>query len=192
MYKELAEKREEAEQDKHKSSIFSPEDRKVEKPSVFWPNGNIRQCNQGGYKYKWTDNEEEGMIILEIRIPKFLDTGLINVEIEPMYIRLDIKDKITQLKYPSEIEVLADLSKLQRSQTTGSLVVTFPKVNFTQADRERGLRNKKRREEQEINLKFKKKEETKEVGHLYQRGEDPSLLLKVLYIYIYIYIYRRT
>jgi protein TilB len=48
--------------------------------------------------------------MLEVQIPRFMDTSLVNVDLHPLYVRLDIKGKITQLKFDEEI--LVDKSKI--------------------------------------------------------------------------------
>jgi hypothetical protein len=44
-------------------------------------------------------------VILEFWVQKFMDTSLVNVDLHPQYVRIEIKDKITQLKHPDEIIV---------------------------------------------------------------------------------------
>ena len=56
-----------------------------------------------------------------------MNTQLIDVDVNPLYVRIAVKEKITQLKLPEEVEV--DKSKVERSTTTGSLLITCPTVN---------------------------------------------------------------
>ena len=51
-----------------------------------------------------------------------MDTSSLNVDVQPTYVRCDIKDKITQLHWPEE--VMIDGAQIQRSQTTGALCIT--------------------------------------------------------------------
>lgn len=51
--------------------------------------------------------------IVEIAVPKFMDTNSLNVDLHPDYVRCDIKGKITQLLIPEDI--LVEQSKVQRS-----------------------------------------------------------------------------
>jgi len=53
-----------------------------------------------------------------------MDTSLLNIDLQPQYVRCDIRGKITQLRIPEEI--LVEKSKVQRSQTTGMLTITMP------------------------------------------------------------------
>jgi hypothetical protein len=48
------------------------------------------------------------------------------VDIQPTYVKVLIKGKIFQIVFPEEINV--ESSTAQRSQTTGHLVLTMPKV----------------------------------------------------------------
>lgn len=47
---------------------------------------------------------------------------------QPIYVKVLVKGKVFQFVLPEE--VATDKSTAQRSQTTGHLVVTMPKVNF--------------------------------------------------------------
>lgn len=66
-------------------------------------------------------------LIIEIAVPKFMDTGSLNVDLHPDFVRCTIKDKVTQLLIPEEI--LVEKSQVQRSTTTGALVITCQKAN---------------------------------------------------------------
>ena len=61
-----------------------------------------------------------------------MDTSLINVDLHPNYIRMEIKGKVTQLKF--EEEILVDKSKLQRSTTTGAMLLTMPKASISEVE----------------------------------------------------------
>ena len=69
-------------------------------------------------------------MIFELEVPKFMDTSLLNVDVQPTYVRCVIKDKTTQLHWPEEI--MSDQSKVQRSKTTGWLMITAPKANISE------------------------------------------------------------
>lgn len=55
-----------------------------------------------------------------------MDTALLSVDIQPTYVKVLIKGKIFQIVFPEEIKT--ESSTAQRSQTTGHLVITMPKV----------------------------------------------------------------
>ena len=57
---------------------------------------------------------------------RYLDTSLLEVDIQPTYVKVLIKGKIFQIVFPEEINIAS--STAQRSQTTGHLVLTMPKV----------------------------------------------------------------
>jgi protein TilB len=51
------------------------------------------------------ESDDKLKIIIEIAVPKFMDTNSLNVDLHPDYVRCDIKGKITQLVIPEEILV---------------------------------------------------------------------------------------
>lgn len=55
-----------------------------------------------------------------------MDTSLINVDLHPLYICVDIKKKILRLNLPCEVETTG--STAQRSQTTGDLLLSMKKT----------------------------------------------------------------
>jgi protein TilB len=91
--------------------------------------GEIRQCNQGGYEYSFYEKNEKDkqFIILEIAVPRYLDTSQIDVDLNPTYVRIDIKGKFLQLTFPCEISV--NESQAKRSQANGSLQLVMKKLN---------------------------------------------------------------
>jgi len=58
-----------------------------------------------------------------------MDTQQIDVDLQPEYVRLDVKGRITQLIHPEEI--LVEKTKVQRSTTTGVLCLTMAKATIT-------------------------------------------------------------
>ena len=88
-------------------------------PPVYNKDGKVRQVNQGQYEWRFDETPDHTSVIFEIKVPKFLETQHINVDLQPDYVRLDIKGRITQLTHPENI--LVEKSKVQRSTTTGVL-----------------------------------------------------------------------
>lgn len=84
-----------------------------------------------------------------------MDTSLVNVDLHPAYIRLEIKGKITQLKFDEDI--LVDKSKVQRSTTTGSLLLTMPKASITEVEA-KNLRLRQLKDERAADEKLRKLE----------------------------------
>jgi protein TilB len=62
-----------------------------------------------------------------VMLCRYLDTSLLDVDIQPTYVKVLIKGKIFQIVFPEEIKT--ESSTAQRSQTTGHLVLTMPKVS---------------------------------------------------------------
>ncbi|XP_065751484.1 dynein axonemal assembly factor 11 isoform X3 [Phocoena phocoena] len=63
---------------------------------------------------------------LNVNEPKYMDTSLIDVDVQPTYVRVMVKGKPFQLVLPAEVK--PDSSSAKRAQTTGHLVVYMPKV----------------------------------------------------------------
>jgi protein TilB len=59
-----------------------------------------------------------------------MDSSLINLDIQPHYVRVTLKGKSLQLALSEEVK--PDSSKAQRSQTTGHLMIKMPKLNVDQ------------------------------------------------------------
>ena len=55
-----------------------------------------------------------------------MDSSLLSVDIQPTFLRVTLKGKSLQLALSEE--VMPDSSTAKRSQTTGYLVLTMPKV----------------------------------------------------------------
>ncbi len=125
MYEEMEAKKREEEKKGKENSMFKEfyefEDglQRKEPITVYNAQGDIRQCNEGKYDFLFSESHDKTNVILEFHVPKFMDTSLINVDLNPMYVKFDVKGKITQLKMPNEI--IVEKSKAQRSTTTGVL-----------------------------------------------------------------------
>ena len=123
MYRELGEQKAEKER-KERGRMGVTEKKPRSVPSVLNARGEIRQCNEGGYEYRIDEESVAGFLIVELHVPRFMDSSLIDVDLNPDYVRCVIKGKLTQLRLDSEIRVME--SKLERSKTTGSLKLTCP------------------------------------------------------------------
>ena len=89
--------------------------------------GVVRQCNEGNYAFKIDETDEA--VIVEVGVSKFLDTSLISADVHPGFVRVEIKKKVLQLLLPCDCRT--DTATVQRSQTTGALMLRCPKVNPT-------------------------------------------------------------
>jgi len=63
----------------------------------------------------------------EIQVPKYMDSSLIDLNLQPKVVSIRIKGKLTQLKLNDEI--LVEKSEIQRSQLTGKLHIRMPKIS---------------------------------------------------------------
>lgn len=55
---------------------------------------------------------------------------MIDVDVQPNYVRVRVKGKIFQLSLNDEVNIGASTS--QRSMITGHLLITMPKLNYTE------------------------------------------------------------
>ena len=89
-------------------------------------------------------------VILTVHVFKHMDSSLIEVDIQPNYVRVTLKGKSLQLALNDEIRPGA--ATAQRSQTTGYLVIKMPKLNAaltqeTVANSKTNAMNKNEKEE---------------------------------------------
>ena len=50
-------------------------------PPVYNKDGKVRQINQGKYEWRYDDTEDHTSVIFEIKIPKYMLTQHINVDL---------------------------------------------------------------------------------------------------------------
>lgn len=62
---------------------------------------------------------------------RYLETSLIDVDVQPAYVRVTVKNKIFQMALNEEVRTSDATSK--RSQTTGYLLITMPKLSFDES-----------------------------------------------------------
>lgn len=91
--------------------------------------GGTRQCNEGRWEFRLEDDDGGGNTVVRLALSRYMDTSLIDVDVQPAYISVIIKSKVFRLAFPAEVR--AGDAKCQRSTTTGELVVTVPKVTAT-------------------------------------------------------------
>uniref|UniRef100_A0A803XQ58 Leucine-rich repeat-containing protein 6 n=1 Tax=Meleagris gallopavo TaxID=9103 RepID=A0A803XQ58_MELGA len=135
------ENQKEGEQQMWRTAEDDEEDRRFwEEPTPYTPESRLETHRYIEEKRKARDNirgsktrekplpklvTEEGKI-LNVNMPKHLDTSLLDIDVQPTYIRVLVKGKTFQLVLPEEVK--PDSSSAKRSQTTGHLVVSMPKV----------------------------------------------------------------
>jgi hypothetical protein len=156
MYREIAEQKREKEE---RESVNAPKERDYEKEQaevkekVRKDEGGkdeeeiaVRQKNEGGWNFYWDEETVKGSIRLEVCLSKHLDSSLIDVDVHPSYVSIIIKSKLLRLHLPAEVK--SGETKCQRSKTTGSLVLTMPKLNsrettiFSKVDAQKKLHDK--------------------------------------------------
>jgi protein TilB len=62
-----------------------------------------RHCLKNRWAIKLEESDCGTKIILDVKISKFLDTSLIDIDVQPLLIRVLIKGKLLQLHLPSEV-----------------------------------------------------------------------------------------
>ena len=82
-------------------------------------NGKIMQSNMGKWAFKWFS--EEGKLCLDVAINRYLDTSLIDIDVNPTWIRIEAKGKVLQLILPCEVR--SEKVEALRSQVSGHLLV---------------------------------------------------------------------
>ena len=87
-----------------------------------------------------------------MKLPKFLDTNKIKVDLNPNYVRVDVNGKITQWRFDNDI--IVEKATVQRSTTTGDLEIKAP-MAFVKPR----LDKIKKMEENKKALEMQKKEE---------------------------------
>lgn len=132
MYREMAEQK--AEQEARKKHM-EPRERDynaehvetVEKVRQREADGSVRQTNEGRWEFSVDDEDGKGNCVLRLSLSRYLDTSLIDVDVHPSYVSVVIKAKTFRILWPEEVK--ATDGNCQRSQTTGELVITVPKVH---------------------------------------------------------------
>lgn len=111
-----------------KLKSYETEEKKEEKRQYkfFAPDGRPFNINQAKLDFLFTDTDP-CCYILDLAVYKHLDTSLVDVDVQPNYVRVTIKGKIFQLHLPAEVNTTN--STAQRSQTSGRLTITMPKAN---------------------------------------------------------------
>lgn len=136
IYKELAQQKKEKEdranvnaprqrdiEGEHSQSISAIRKREAELDS----GSEVKQKNEGAWEFFWDEESKPGYILLDVRVAKYLDSSLIDVDIHPHYVSIVIKSKLLRLRLPAEVSVAG--SKCQRSKSTGALLVIMPKTD---------------------------------------------------------------
>ncbi|XP_054713275.1 dynein axonemal assembly factor 11-like [Uloborus diversus] len=142
------------EKSKRKDSVKE----KNEKPSTRFTtdDGRILNMNEPKIDFDFIDDEENNCYRLDLAIYRYLDTSLLEVDVQPNYVRVKVKGKYFQLLLPQEVH--PDISTSLRSQTTGHLLITMPKANKVLKKRENKERSKCFPNKLDSELEVKKEE----------------------------------
>ncbi|CAM9438413.1 unnamed protein product, partial [Discosporangium mesarthrocarpum] len=70
--------------------------------------GIIRQCNEGKWDFRFLEAGGRGQgrameaeapaVVLEVSVPRFLDSSLIDLDVHPHYVSIVIKGKVGKMK----------------------------------------------------------------------------------------------
>ncbi|XP_050300021.1 dynein axonemal assembly factor 11 [Anthonomus grandis grandis] len=103
-------------------------EQKIKKTArLFDKTGRPLNVNQAKLKFTFSDDDPE-MFVLDVALYKYLDTALVDIDLQPIYVKLTVKGKVFQIVFPEE--VLVEKAAALRSQTTGHLVLKLPRVNY--------------------------------------------------------------
>ncbi|XP_050463963.1 protein tilB-like isoform X1 [Cataglyphis hispanica] len=112
-------------QEKKNSSSNNDRPKRVLK--LFAPNGRPYNINQAKVSFKLNDEDDPDFVVLEVSVYRYLDTSYVNVDVNPTYVRVSIKEKILQLTLPCEVSV--ERSNVRRNTITGNLVINMARLN---------------------------------------------------------------
>ncbi|KAG5443336.1 Protein tilB [Clonorchis sinensis] len=96
---------------------------------LFSDSGRPFNVNEPKVNFSLTEQkvDNEDSFLLDVSVYRHMDTSMVDCDVQPTYVRVTMKGKILQLALPEEVK--PDKSHAKRSQTTGHLVVTMPKVD---------------------------------------------------------------
>ncbi|CAG5111361.1 Oidioi.mRNA.OKI2018_I69.chr2.g5677.t1.cds [Oikopleura dioica] len=113
------------EENKDHKPMFEKPDYKRE-IRYFAKDGRPLNVNPSGVEFT-IDEDQPKNVELRLKIPKFMDTELIDIDSQPTYIRLSINGKPFQIVWKEEVK--PDDGTAQRSKITGELLIKIPKLN---------------------------------------------------------------
>ncbi|TPX46668.1 hypothetical protein SeMB42_g03608 [Synchytrium endobioticum] len=97
---------------------------------LFTDDGRPLQTNQGKWNFHVKSTDET--VELHLKLPKLLDTSLIDVDVHPTYVTVTVKGKYFQLALDEQVD--SDGVLCERSKMTGELVVTMLKAGLKDLD----------------------------------------------------------
>ncbi|KAJ3260245.1 Protein tilB [Boothiomyces macroporosus] len=144
------------------------EKKEPKKKILVGPDGRIYQKNEGKWTFNWQITDE--WIKLTIDISKYLDTSLINVQVNPTFVCITIKEKILQLLF--EHPVKPDSQYLERSKLTGQLAITVARQSFS------GIVDLEKAGKEQLEIKPVKKELKPQKKRFEKLGVDYKNIVK--------------
>jgi protein TilB len=132
------------ERNKEKEHTESVQKAREKEQNQIKTHNTIRQCNEGRYDFKMLDDDGNGNVVVEVEIPRFIDTSLVDVDVQPNHVSIVIKNKTLRLRF--EDNVRPDAGKAERSKITGCLKLTLPKVDTSKVLRTRKLMEQQKKE----------------------------------------------
>jgi protein TilB len=66
---------------------------------MYLKTGEIRQCNEGKYKFSLKEYEDADYSFFEIEVPKHLETSELEVNLNPKWVSVRIKKQLTQIRF---------------------------------------------------------------------------------------------
>ncbi|XP_078605852.1 dynein axonemal assembly factor 11-like [Branchiostoma floridae x Branchiostoma japonicum] len=112
------------EQNRKKEGV--EDDQPKRQRNLFAEDGRPYNVNEAKVDFNLTENEDDNTLQLDVAVFRYMDISLMDVDVQPTYVRVTIKGKILQLHLPEEVR--PDSCKAVRSQTTGNLLITMPKA----------------------------------------------------------------
>ncbi|XP_042222767.1 dynein axonemal assembly factor 11-like [Homarus americanus] len=104
----------------------SSNNKKKREVRLFTADGRPLNVNAAKLEFKFIEDEENNCFTLEVHTYKYLDASLVKCEVEPWYVQVIVRGKVLQLVLLEEIR--PDRATARRSQVTGHLLVTMPKL----------------------------------------------------------------
>ncbi|XP_031435262.1 dynein axonemal assembly factor 11 [Clupea harengus] len=95
--------------------------------TLITEDGRVLNVNEPKLDFTLTEDEENSSIQLDLHVYRHMDSSLMEVDVQPTYIRVMVKGKVFQLVLSAEVK--PDASSAQRSQATGHLLITMPRAH---------------------------------------------------------------
>ncbi|XP_062413926.1 dynein axonemal assembly factor 11 [Pungitius pungitius] len=120
MHRHLEEKKKAKEKQTQKKTAAPPR-------TLITAEGRVLNINEPKLDFSLSEDEENNSIVLTLQVYRHMDTSLMDVDVQPTYVRVKVKGKIFQVVLPAEVK--PDSSTARRSQTTGHLVLSMPRAD---------------------------------------------------------------